>query len=707
MKSKTFCSDYAKTQFKKQLWMMGLLAFLLFLVLPVALMIDIGNLEHAHYSLFERQKAFKLFMLRSEMLLLMVMVTGFLTAVYQFRYLHSRRMVDFFHSFPVKKEKLYQIHVVTAYLDFVIPYTLMVGICILLGLLHGIMTAEAFGVCLAVWFLYQVAFLLVYAVAAVAMLLTGREFVGVLGTVVFLFLPMVISSAIDWYQIEFFNTYIGYYNTEKWLFRLSPGYAPWQTRSVFLSDVNKGIYLSSDILQMAVIMIIFLAAFLVIGYYLMKKRPSEAAGSSMAFSIPARVIHVILCIVGALYVGMFVYGMTDYNSILWLMAGVLFGGFILYILIQFIYTIDFRKVLRYKWQLLLVEVVSVGIAAMFCFDWVGYDAYIPSKDNLYSVAISIPDGLQYDSYLVDGEYIDAESYRMEHMNLVVTDELYEMLQDTIVLNEDLDEGISEDELTENGTFRVPVRYKLKNGRERNRIYQMDLNKYQDLFISLYGQAEFKNAMMPIYGMLDSDKTYELYLSFENEYTALFGDDQEKTYEFVQVLKRDFEKRSGDTFVNEIPIATIDLNVKELEQSYGLYIYPSSKEVISYLVDSGYSLESCLKLENILKIVIEDYRKDRAEEENAYEETTGAYESAETISSSKIIVESATSPVYTEYTDPEEIAQIFPALVSCDYYNTWVDTCGDLYVVVTMIGKDGYQIQMGYELLEDKLPEFLK
>ena len=92
MKLKTYYSDYTKMQFKKQLWIMGLVAFVMFLALPIALVIEIGNMEHYGYTLYESQKEFKMFMLYSELILLLVMCSGFLIAIYQFRYLHSKRM---------------------------------------------------------------------------------------------------------------------------------------------------------------------------------------------------------------------------------------------------------------------------------------------------------------------------------------------------------------------------------------------------------------------------------------------------------------------------------------------------------------------------------------------------------------------------------------------------------------------------------------
>lgn len=702
MKSRTFYSEYSKTQFKKQVWIMGLAAFFLFLILPVALVIDIGNMEYAGYTLYERQRDFTLYALRSELLLLAVMSIGFLIASYQFSYLHSRKKVDFFHSFPVRKEKIYMLHAGSAYLDFAVPFTAVIAVSIMLGLARGLATWEAIEIYTAIWLFYQVAFLVSYSVTAVAMLLTGREFVGVIGAFVLLFLPVTISALVEWYQSEFFLTYSGVYRTKDWLLYLSPGCTPWQVRSMFLTSVGKGDFFSVKLMLLVLAAIAFAAGFFLVGYVLMKKRPSEAAGSSMAFSIPARVILVVLSIIGALYTGLFVYSIAGYYNALWLFAGGLFGGFVLYIFIQFIYTIDFRKVLQHKWQLVLVEVTVCLVMALFCFDWIGYDSYIPVKGDLYSVAISIPDDYHYQSYYIDETYVDGQEYRLEHMNLLVTDELYQMLAETAEYNG----AVTKDHPWEEGVRTIQVRYKLKNGRIRDRSYYMNIESYRDVFISLYDQAEFKDNLLPMYGLFTQDSHYKIHLKYENEEMLLFGNDQKKAYEFIEVLKADFEQRKGSTFVEEVPIASIKVNCEKLKQTYELLVYPSSTRVISYLEESGYPLESRMTAENILKIEIQDDRifdkKDFAEGEEVILE--GVFvENLVTPETEWNDTDSKT----TVYTEKEKIEQILPALIDYSYESLWVKTCNNINVMVTYIGKDGYQIQCGYALLEDRLPEFLK
>ncbi len=694
MRSKTFFSDYFKQQFKKQLWFMGILAFALFLILPVSILIDVENMDQASYLFMEKQRILMLHPLRSDLLYLCTLLGGVLAAVFQFRYLHSGKMVDFYHSLPIRKEKMYFMKLLTVYLDFVIPYTIMLLFSLILVLIRGLLTGKAVIAWLFAWILYQIMYLMVYALSSVAMLLTGRIFVGIMGIGVFLFIPAVIDGVFDSYKSSFLYTYYGGFHQIDLLEQLSPGILPLEIRNVFSNMCQKGFSFTSDSVFLMTCLILFLAVFLEVGYYLMKIRPSEAAGSSMVFSVPGRVIHVVLCIVGALFCGLFVDNMMYNQSMLWLSVGVLSGGFLLYILIQFIYTMDFRKIFRYKWQLILVEVISIGIAGLYYYDWMGYDTYIPEYESLYSVALSIPDGYHYEYYYIDDVYVDADEYRLQSMNLTVTEDLYEMLKDAINSTQ------KKDAPYDGGINYMYVRYKLKNGRERNREYRLDLKKYKELFASYYDQAEFKKIMMPVYALWMENGEYSITLEYENQYTELFGKDTEKAREFVKVLKNDYDQLNGNVFINEIPIGTLNIFAKHLSRNYYVYIYPSNTETIRFLKESGYTMESSLVTEKILKIEVEDYRlpkeeQQESERENAIEIKEMA--SAVTLSPDEFVT----------YTDPEQISQILPALVDDNMNILWSDLCDNLYATVTYVGHDGYQQQMRCSFLEDELPEFLE
>ena len=693
MRSKTFSSDYFKQQFKRQIWIMGFMAFLFFLALPVSLLIEFENMRQAGYVLTEQRDSFMLYILRGDFQYVLVLCCGIFTGIYQFHYLHSSRKVDFYHSLPIRKESLYRIKLIAVYLDFLIPYTIMMAFCLILGLSRGLMTSKALMAYFLVWILYQLAYLLAYGVASVAMLLTGRIFVGIMGSGVLLFVTAMFAGVLESYKNQFFYTYPGCSMDRYWMYRFSPGIIPLFLRESLTDGLQIGRVFTGESIVTFIVMLLLTVGFLAVGYFLMKKRPSEAAGSSMAFSIPARVIHVVLCILGALYSGLFVISMMYDCNIIWLLVSVIFGGFLFYILIQFIYTMDFRKVLRYKWQLLVVEVISVAAASLFYFDWIGFDSYLPERENLYSVAFSIPDNHHYDYYYLDGEYIDAFSYRLDNMDLVVTDELYDMLEDAVATSTLVKSGSCQEE----GLKYIEVRYKLQNGQERNRFYQINLKKYKKLFASLYDQEDFRKVMMPMYSLWTTDGTYDISLVLQSEYTELFGSDMKKAQEFIQVLKSDYETISGEVFINEFPMATLNIYAEELHQSYEVYIYPSCTQTIAYLENSGYSMESCLTVERILKIDVEDYRQQENED----------YAVPTSDPAGRTVELEAVEGRYTSYTDPEQIEQIIPALLENNYDYLWQETCEDVYATVTYMGHDGYQIQMSCILLEDELPDFLE
>ena len=141
MKSKTFYSKFAKASFIKQLWAMGLTAFAYFMTMTVPLAIMLNNWD-ANYELKYAQQEFEHYMLQADSAYVMLVIVGVFLAFVQFSYLHSNRQMDFYGSFPIRKETLFTEKCIFAYLDFVIPYTVVLTISVLIGMTKHLVSAD-------------------------------------------------------------------------------------------------------------------------------------------------------------------------------------------------------------------------------------------------------------------------------------------------------------------------------------------------------------------------------------------------------------------------------------------------------------------------------------------------------------------------------------------------------------------------------------
>ena len=89
--------------------------------------------------------------------------------------------------------------------------------------------------------------------------------------------------------------------------------------------------------------------FTVVGCFLYKKRPSEAAGKAMAFPVTMPVIRVILVLLSAFGLGVFFWGLRSSTG--WAVFGLICGAVICHCTIEIIYHFDFKSCLpiRFSW----------------------------------------------------------------------------------------------------------------------------------------------------------------------------------------------------------------------------------------------------------------------------------------------------------------------------------------------------------------------
>ena len=195
---------------------MGVFTGLFFLVLPVRWLMELDNLSYR--TTYTWKEWCDLFIYRnvdSDLLLTSVCFAGVLCAIYHFAYLHSGKKMDFYGSFPIRRDQMFRHKVIFGYIDFVIPYTVMLGKVIILGVSKNFVTGKSIVTFLMLWGADQLIFLLVYLVSALAMILTGKIVIGILGSGVLLYFGMFADLIFNQYVRSFFETSVMEYGYGK------------------------------------------------------------------------------------------------------------------------------------------------------------------------------------------------------------------------------------------------------------------------------------------------------------------------------------------------------------------------------------------------------------------------------------------------------------------------------------------------------------
>jgi ABC-2 type transport system permease protein len=227
-------------------------------------------------------------------------------------------------------------------------------------------------------------------------------------------------------------------------------------------------------------------------------RRTEAAGQALAFRKTEGIVKLLLSIPAALLAALIAYELM--HSLLWEILFIVIFGSLACIIMEFIYRWDIRQALAHKLHIALTLFAAAAIFLTFRLDLTGFDTYLPAKDEIAAMAArySFNEHLNLD----ENGLADANSYGFvskEQLDQFETEDF----EDFYRLAENGVENVKRD--TYDGSFdSVAVKYRLKNGKEIYRCYNVESDVFLEVFDSQKEQEEFVETYYPI--MTWSDQT---------------------------------------------------------------------------------------------------------------------------------------------------------------------------------------------------------
>lgn len=518
---------------------------------------------------------------------------GALLGMTAFRYLHSKTKIDFYHSLPIKRRNMLLVIVANTILIFLVPVLMGIAlecvICTVAGC-FSIGFLKTAGMALA---LYLLCFVLCFLTESLAMILTGHLAVGFMGGCVFaLYAPILLYGVIPTYASVFFQTYATEINA-RLFYIFSPltiSLGMIRGRNTFINRAaSGGSYYGPDYFYVAAA-VVWIVILLMLAQYLFRIRQSETAGKAMAFPRMKVPLRFLLVIPMSLFTGWGLYQMTLENSRLWLVAGIVLGGVLFHGLLEAIYQMDIRGLWSRRRQLGLTLIISCGITAMFWLDLFGYDSYLPKESQLESVVIE--DGQLYSGFSGLSEQDEAiRGLEGEDMKTA-----FAFLSD-VVKNKSYESNES------NGyTDRLTVTWRLKNGKEKKRIYSIPVKKYSAEMDELYKMEEFKRTNCSLLYTVDNPGALQITCSVATENVPYGLNSKEislqDTEGFLKEYTTDLTELSFSDVCNTIPAGSIEIYRRNPDNSdespnywSACYIYPSFARTLSWLKDNGYLEDS--------------------------------------------------------------------------------------------------------------------
>lgn len=525
MTSRSLFFKYMKENTKQRIWSLALALLLCFFVFPVATALNISTIFRpenlnssglpAELALAQAQQDFtremlRVYSMKGGALAFMLTLAAVVLAASGFAYLHSKK-TDFYHSLPIRREMLYAVTCLNGFLYMAVAYIGFLTIAAVMIRVKGV--PFDWGSLYLASVEHLCFFALVYMTAILAMLLTGNLVVGLLGTGVLFSWGPVICMTVSAYFSEYFTTF---YGDDSFLLALSERTSPvaWYVEACMSEHPGR----------MALWAMLAAAVLFLLGMFLYRRRPSEAAGHAMAFKVTEPIIRFLIVVPSSLLLGAMFHSMMYEDG--WTVFGLVCGLLLVSCIIEIIYHFDFKSLFAHKRQL-LVSAVFVGVVfVIFRFDLFGYDRYLPATEKLASGGIYCdlldPEATsQYHSTVEYGEgwygvSFDAMPSSTLAGQMQISDDQGLELLHTIAAQGVHDAAQARDRFLRGGgrsydledgdeSFQnVTIAWHLRNGRTVYRSYLVNVSGVRTALEAVYDLDAYKTAMYPVLSLTADD-----------------------------------------------------------------------------------------------------------------------------------------------------------------------------------------------------------
>lgn len=542
-----------------------------------------------------------------------IIVGAVLAAFTLFRYLHNRRQVDFYHSLPIRREKMFAANMLAGLLVFLLPYLVAHALALPLLAGSGMLGYINMGQYLLAIGMHIFVYMIMFALATLAMLLSGN--MG--GAVKILFSTYALCPILAGMSLllggMFLTDYADMGMWEMLLMRLS---VVERYCTMFPEGYQVNVYWQ-DIVFGAAILIGALAA----GLWLYKKRNSECAGATLAFAKQKGIFKYPYVVLAGVLGAVVMYAAGD-RSLIWLAFGLVFFTIFTAQALEIAINRDFRAYKRCLSGALASLVVVGAIVGAYGLDVFGYEKWQPQADKvtkIYLNAYQVP-GIEGGSFAnamrsasVDtDDYYNinpCESYFYFNNTLEVTDPqaiaiLLEIMQTEPMGYGDYyqDEWDGYYDYTER-THAI-VGFKMSNGTYKMRwMTYGGLNANLELYKKLYAIDEMRGYLD---GNVEIGDEYAIRLGTLSDYTAAYDYNCYTVREYDTATARklwdtyraEFAKMTAEDILTKVPLGELSLQVcegyeviqengenwEEWERSWfhSLKIYPEMTETIKMI-----------------------------------------------------------------------------------------------------------------------------
>lgn len=403
-----------------------------------------------------------------------------------FFYLQQKRQVNFYHSQPISRTRLFFTQYVTGILVNLIPMFLMFVATLGTIVAYGLGDALEIGAVLQ-----HAAYIVLFSLSSYSIAVLSGQLAGTMMTqmavnAVLHFAIPVATWTLTMLCELFFATTCGIRLLED-----SIKFSPMCAMIQYLSDASAVQASASMAIQpldfaTTLVNILIFVGLLFLAWGLYQKRPSEATGKALVYPVTEPILKGYLMFEVGIIAGLIFVSVG--NKLFFYFAVISFAV-LTHMTCEVIIQHDFRAMTKRMSHCAVLLVLILAIVGIFRFDVINYDAYLPKPDQVARVSLVIPAEDGNIGLMEEWQYSGDPAVKQAVYDLlepIVTGQQYQSSD----FNGSRTPYIQGNEIT---TY-IQVCYELQNGRTTSRCYQMVCrDAFRDAYEALYNQQAYREA----------------------------------------------------------------------------------------------------------------------------------------------------------------------------------------------------------------------
>lgn len=606
MTSKISFTKLVREDIRRRGWLMALYFILFFLFITISSVLFFQNytdISALQYENLQNSLPGLLNGAYSRFPEAVIAAAAVLTALTGFGFIHSRERLDFYHSFPVRRECWFLVSYLAGAVIFLIPYIVSVVLSLAVFWTHRAADLSLTLKCLAAAGGGILSFFLLYSVCILAIVLTGRAVTALPAMLIISVYPLLVLTIYTSLQETFFLTYYSDFTAQySHLLNCS---SPASLFHAVINVTGRTISGSGSFLPEAAVMTAAAAA---ASFILYRIYPSEAAGNALAFPKTAPIIKILVTIPSSFFLSIFVLSMSGVSGRYPMIALSLFFAVVLCAVIEFFYSQDLKTLLK-NWRSSLIAVSgTILILCVMQFDLFGYDTYLPDENQIESL------GFRPNSFSSYFEYPSDYFTYSDTDNIVFTEQfgpLLQLAEEAVPAQKQYSRSGDQEDLVSSLFC-----YRLKNGKTVYRRYLTEYDRTLSTLEELGTDDSYRQDLFPVFhydiGSIRSVSLSDIY-GIPEELPLT----EEEKEELIEAYRLDTMDADIRTIASEQPVGMFSCSVdseayEDLKTEYefpdnytltfgSLYIYPEYSRTMEWLSAYGLTVRTQIDPEDILTI----------------------------------------------------------------------------------------------------------